>query len=282
MKNGLEDAYKKVVQAATPEQMVTESTKDEVIGEADLVKGQSTKTGQDVFDDYKEASGKQGKHKKEPGEEDPKEPGKELSPGHGDIKTEGIGTMLPTSKFDELFKKQLVEEELDDFESDESPLETGEFDDDSGEFPSEDGDDAGEEVDVATELRMVIDRLSEVAERLGAYDDEAEEAGEEVGEMGADEDLDLDDGELEESHVKLEPLKDTTKTMTSPGNKKVKTSLPCGGQKARATQGPMYGKKATGQAEPGRKTTLGPHGTQKHPDVKGTAGKTGAGVFDNI
>lgn len=281
MKNGLENAYNKVLEAAAPG-VITESTDDKVIGEAELVKGQSTKAGHDAFDDYKEAKGKQGVHKKETGEHDAKEAEAKINPGYGEIKTEGLDSMLPTSKFDELFKQQLVEEELDDLESDDSPLESGGFDDDEGDFPSEEGDDVGEEVDVATELRMVIDRLSEVAERLGAYDDEAGEADEEVGEMGAEEDLDLDDGEIEESHVKLEPLKDTTKTMTSQGNKKVKTSLPCGGQKARATQGPMYGKKATGQAEPGRKTTLGPQGTQKHPGVKGTAGKTGAGVFDNI
>jgi hypothetical protein len=276
MKNGLEKAYEKVMGAGNTKPV--NEANEEVVQEGELVKGQKIKPGQDVFDDYKEASGKQGKHKKESGEDVPVEAEAKLNPGYGDIKTEGAN-MLPESKFDTLFKKQLVEDIGDLEDSDDSPLETRDFDDDKGDFPSAEEDETGEEVDVATELRMVIDRLTEVAERLGAYDEEAEEAGEEVGEAGEAGEGEIDD-ELEESHVKLEPLADTVSKMTSRGNKKVVSALSNPGGKAKTTG--EGGTQADGKLTAARKSTLGPGGTQKHPDVKGSASKTGASIFDNV
>jgi len=276
MKKGLEIAYEKVMGNSQKAARAINESK-EVVQEAELVKGQKTKAGQDVIDGYKESGiGGAGKSDKK----DPKEAEAKINPGHGEIKTEGreLSDMLPESKFDTLFKKQLVEEE-DGIDRDMSPLEGGDFDEEEGEFPSQaDDDETGEEVDVATELRMVIDRLTEVAERLGAFDEEMDEAGEEVGEGDIEDDIEPD---LEESHVKLDSFPDTVSKMTSPSNKKVKSAFSNPGGKAKVTGGPGSGK-ADGKLSPARKTKLKPGGKQKHPDVKGTMGKTGAGVFDNM
>jgi hypothetical protein len=217
---------------------------------------------------------------KKPAEGDAK-----INPGHGKIKTEATQTrelsnMLPQSRFDSLFKKQIVSEG-DGLESDESPIEQtgdGEFNDEQGDFPSTDGDDTAEEVDVATELRMLIDRLTEIAEKLGAYDADMDEAGDEAGEANAEEEG-AEELTPEAVQAKLTPLKDATKTMQAKKNV-VKSSFKSSGKKAGATGGPGKGA-ADGKLGAARKTTFGPKMSQK-AEVKGTMGKTGAGVFDNI
>lgn len=199
-----------------------------------------------------------------------------------------ISNMLPKSKFDELFKAQLVEEE-GGINPDESPLEnTGEdteFNDEAGDFPTEGGDDVGEEVDVATELRMIIDRLTEVAERLGAYE----------GEEGA-EGLE-DEGPMEEpteppvteaagpgkgaADGKLKPGKDASKTLQGPTKSNiVKSAFKVTSGKAKNSAGPGKGAH-DGKLSPAKKTTLGPKMSMK-ADAKGPMGKEGAGIFDAV
>ncbi len=222
----------------------------------------------------------------------PVEGEEKINPGHGKIKTESkeIGSMLPTSKFDALFKQQLVQE--DGF--DESPVEMegdGEFDDETGDFPEEVGDETGEEVDVATEIRMIIDRLTEIAEKLGAYDDEEESVDGIDDELDAGGDIDDDLGTPVGEAVskggpgkgaadgKIKPFKNNAKHMQSKSFK-VKSAFNATGKKASCTSGPGKGP-ADGKLNPMRKTTFGPKMSQK-AEVKGTMGKPGTGIFDNI
>ena len=214
----------------------------------------------------------------------PVEGEQKINPGHGKIKMESreLTSMLPTSKFDSLFKKQIVEEG-EGLEGDESPVEKdgeGEFNDEKGDFPAE-GDDTAEEVDVATELRMLIDRLTEIAEKLGAYDDDMEGADAETAEAGAEglEDIDAPKLAGEAVQAKMSPMKDTVKTMQAKKNV-VKSAFKVTSKKAGATGGPGKGA-ADGKLGPARKTTLGPKMSMK-AEVKGTMGKTGAGIFDNV
>lgn len=123
--------------------------------------------------------------------QEPEEMDKELNPGHGTIMQEKeIKEMIPTSKFDKLFKETLMSEEFGD---DESPVEmTGdeEFNDDAGDFPVEGEEDMVEdEVDVATQLRTVIDMLNDIAQQVGG------EMDYDMGDEDMDDDMvdDMDD-----------------------------------------------------------------------------------------
>ena len=195
-----------------------------------------------------------------------------------------------------MFKKQIVEEEdATGISGDESPLEKGgegEFSDEEGDFPSEGGDDTAEEVDIATELRMVIDTLTEIADKLGAYDEEGGEG--EAGmedELGGEGEAGAEGGQAtppeglpegvqaEAVQAKLKPFKNTVKKMQAKNNK-VQSAFKVSGKKASATGGPGKGA-ADGKLGAARKTTLGPKMSSK-ADVKGTMGKPGAGVFDNV
>ena len=261
MKNGLEQAYEMVLENAKEGTVKTNMK----IGAAAAGELKQSKEG-----------GAKNANAKKPVEAEQK-----LNPGYGKVKTESsekeLSAMLPTSKFDTMFKKQIVEED-GKMEGDESPLEmTGdeEFDDEHGDFPAEGSDDVAEEVDVATELRMVIDRLTEIAEKLGAFDEGMDEAGEETGEASAEDQEEL---APESVQAKLSPMKNSTKTMQS---KKfvVKSAFKATGKKA-AAGGPGKGA-ADGKLSPARKTTLGPKMSMK-ADAKGTTTKPGAGIFDNI
>jgi hypothetical protein len=264
MKNGLEAAY----------EMVMEGVKEGTVKT-------NLKTGSAAMGDLKQSKqggpGATGVKKPEEGEE-------KINPGHGKIKTEAreISNMLPQSKFDDLFKKQVIQEE-DEFSSDESPLEMGGeegFDDEGGDFPEEIGDETGEEVDVATELRMIIDRLTEVAEKLGSFDGEVDDADLDAAEAGM-EDADAEGAPKltpEAVQAKLKAFPDKTKAMQAKNNK-VTSAFKVTSKKAQ-TGGPGKGA-ADGKLSPARKTTLGPKMSMK-ADVKGTMGKTGAGVFDSI
>lgn len=261
MKNGLEQAYELVLEKAKEGTVKTNlKTGDNAAG--DLAKTKN--------------SGPENTDAKKPVEAEQK-----INPGHGKIKTESkqeFSSMIPQSKFDNLFKKQIIEEE--EIAGDESPLEMkgeGEFNDDTGDFPSEGGDETAEEVDVATELRLIVDRLTEIAEKLGAYDEGMEEAGDETAEAGmegAEEEL-----APESVQSQLKPMKNSAKQMQGKKNV-VKSAFKASGKKANATGGP--GKSAAdGKLTPARKTTLGPKMCQK-AEVKGTMGKPGAGIFDNV
>ena len=267
MKDGLEQAY----------EMMVESNKEGTVTS-------NIKPGSAAMGDLKKASagGPEKTNVKKPEEGESK-----INPGHGKIKTEAsqkreLSKMLPESRFDVLYKRQLVSE--GEIESDESPLEmSGDegFDDERGDFPPTDGDDTSEEVDVATEIRLIIDRLSEIAEKLGAYDADAEEADDSVGELGMDDELGIDDesGFPESVQAKLTPLKNSVSTMQSRANK-VKSNFTANSKKASNTGGPGKGA-ADGKLSAFRKTTFGPKTSQK-ADVKGPMGKPGAGIFDNV
>lgn len=270
MKNGLETAY----------ELVMEQSKENTVKT-------NLKVGSAAAGEMKKASGGMGPEST--GTKKPTEGDTKINPGHGKIKTEGTQTrelsnMLPTSKFDNLFKSHIIEEE--EIAGDESPLEMGgdsEFNDETGDFPA-DGDDTAEEVDVATELRMLIDRLTEIAEKLGAYDEDMGEADGETGEAG----LEGDEGtgeanpELtpESVQAKMKPFKNATKTMQGKNNKVASAFKASGKKAATGAGGPGKGS-ADGKLGPARKTTLGPKMCMK-AEVKGTMGKTGAGIFDNI
>lgn len=275
MKNGLEQAYELVVENAKEGMVKT-----------------NLKTGQNAAGDLKKAKGV---GPEATGVKSPTEGEAKINPGHGKIKTESREStnMLPTSKFDDLFKQQIVEE--GEIEGDESPVEMGgegEFNDESGDFPAEGGDETGEEVDVATELRMCIDRLTEVATRLGAYDEDMEEAGEETGEADM-EDIEGEPPPVGEavSHAgpgkgsadgKIKPFQNSAKKMQGPkSSNKVKSAFTANGKKANTGAGGPGKGAADGKLAPMKKTTLGPNMSQK-ADVKGTMGKPGAGVFDNV
>ena len=137
MKNGLEAAY----------EMVVESAKEGTVKT-------NLKQGANAMGEFKKSSfgGAEKANAKKPVEAEQK-----LNPGSGKIKTgmraesseRELSNMLPTSKFDAMFKKQVIEEE-GPIEGDESPLEMGgegEFDDDKGDFPAEEGDEVAEEVE---------------------------------------------------------------------------------------------------------------------------------------
>ena len=276
MKNGLESAYELVVEN---EKKGTVKT--------------SLKPGSAAAGDMKKAGGGMGPENagiKKPAEGDTK-----INPGHGKIKTESsqkeLSSMLPSSKFDSLFKKQVIEEE-DELEGDASPLEMGgegEFDDDAGDFPSEGDDDTAEEVDVATELRMIIDRLSEIAERLGAFDSDMEDAGDDVGEADADIETELAPESVQKggpgkgaADGKIKPFPDTSKKFQGPKSCNcVKSAFKVSSKKAATGQGGPGKGSADGKLSPARKTDLGPKMCMK-AKVKGTMGKTGAGIFDSI
>jgi hypothetical protein len=283
MKSDLESAY----------ELVVENEKKGTVQS-------SLKPGSAAAGDVKKAGGRMGPESagiKKPAEGDTK-----INPGHGKIKTESsqkeLSSMLPSSKFDRLFKKQVIEEE-DNLEGDASPLEMGgenEFDDDAGDFPSEGGDDdTAEEVDVATELRMIIDRLSEIAERLGAFDEDMEEAGDETGEADAESEVDMEpESELAPESVqkggpgrcaadgKLKPFPNTSKKFQGPKSCNcVKSAFKVSSKKASTGQGGPGRGAADGKLGPARKTNLGPKMDMK-ANVKGTMGKSGAGIFDNI
>ena len=207
-----------------------------------------------------------------------------INPGKGKIKSESnqkeLYKMLPTSKFDSLYKTQLVEEE--DLNSSESPLEIGGdkgFDDEEGDFPSEDGlsdDTTSEEVDVATELRMLIDRLTEIAEKLGAYDDDMDDTFEE-------DDLD-DEPTLTPESVsnKMKPFGDKSKKFQGPKSCNcVKSAFKVSNKKAATGAGGPGKGTADGKLSPAKKTDLGPKMSMR-AKVKGIMGKAGAGIFDSI
>lgn len=283
MKNGLEEAY----------QLVIESQKEGTVKS-------SLTPGAAAAGDLKKASGGMGPEAtsvKKPQEGEAK-----INPGHGKIKTESsqkeLSSMLPASKFDSLYNTQ-IDEADGGIEGDESPLEmTGEdeFDDEAGDFPTEGGEDTtGEEVDVATELRMIIDRLSEVAEKLGAYDSEMEEAGEEAGEAEfAPEEEGAPEEELAPESVqsggpgkgshdgKIKPFADTSKKFQGPKScNRVKSAFNPSSKKAGTGAGGPGKGSHDGKLGPARKTDLGPKMSMK-ANVKGTMGKVGAGIFDNI
>lgn len=270
MKNGLEQAY----------ELVVEGAKEGVVKT-------NLKPGQAAMGEMKK---QKGVGPESTGVKKPTEAEEKINPGYGKIKTESkeLSDMLPQSRFDDLFKKQIISEE-DDIAADESPVEMageGEFDDEAGDFPEEAGaDETAEEVDVATELRMIIDRLSEVAERLGSFDEGMEEAGEEVGEAEAEAEMPIE-GEAateelsqEAVQAELKPLKDGKAALQGKNNK-VKSAFHPTGKKASVTGGPGKGA-ADGKLAPARKTTLGPKMSLK-ADVKGPMSKTGAGIFDSI
>ncbi|MEN6622915.1 MAG: hypothetical protein ABFD50_15375, partial [Smithella sp.] len=235
MKSGLEQAYELVVEGAKEGTVKT-----------------NLKPGQAAAGEVKKDKGTGPENT---GVKKPTEGEAKINPGHGKIKTESreLSDMLPTSKFDSLFKKQVIEEE-GEFGADESPLEMGgegEFSDDQGDFPPAEGDETAEEIDVATEIRMIIDRLTEVAERLGAYDEDMDEAGEEVGQAGA-EGEEIPKLAPESVQAKMKPMKDATKTMQAKKNV-VKSAFKASGKKASATGGPGKGA-ADGKLGPARKT----------------------------
>jgi hypothetical protein len=276
MKNGLELAY---------EQVISEAKEGTVKS--------NLSPGANAAGELKKAS--QGGPEKA-GIKKPAEGEAKINPGHRKIKTESreLSNMLPQSKFDMLFKKQIVEEEdTTEITGDESPLEKGgegEFNDEEGDFPSQGGDDTAEEVDIATELRMVIDTLTELADKLGAYDEESdagegsaeEELGGEAGAEGGQEIAPegLPEGvQAEAVQAKLKPFKNAVKKMQAKNNK-VQSAFKASGKKASATGGPGKGA-ADGKLGAARKTNLGPKMSPK-ADVKGTMGKVGAGMFDNV
>ena len=270
------------------------------------------KPGQDfIAGGEKQAKGTGGDSPSAKTVSNPKEMDKKLNPGHGKIKVEStkeINKMLPESKFDQLFKKTLVEE------TDEgNPLGKtgeGEFDDEKGDFPPEgdggepmgdeelDGE-TGEEVDVATELRLIIDRLSEIAEKLGAYEGEGE--GEEMGEAGEEMGEEGEEGEVKPvpeavqygkggggkaggpgkgSDGKLSAFPDKKAQMMSKGNMKVKTSAVQSKQTAKGKANPgCCGKGADGKlsAFPDKKAQMMSKGNMV---VKSETGKAGRSVFD--
>ena len=276
MKNGLESAY----------EMVMESQKEGTVKS-------SLKPGSAAMGDLKKAGGGMGPEST--CTKRPKEGEIKINPGHGKIKTESsqkeLSSMLPQSKFDGLFKRQIIEE--DGLDGDESPLEMGgddEFNDDMGDFPSKGGDDTNEEVDVATELRMIIDRLSEVAEKLGAFDEDMEGADDEVGEAGMDDMGSELAGEAVQksgpgrgyADGKLKPFPDTSKRFQCPKtSQKVNSKFTASGKKANTGAGGPGRGAADGKLNIFRKTNLGSKMSMK-ADVKGTMGKIGAGIFDNI
>jgi hypothetical protein len=267
MKNGLEQAY----------ELVVENAKEGIVKT-------SLKAGQTAAGDLKRAKGV---GPEATGVKAPTEGDSKINPGHGKIKTESreLSKMLPTSKFDDLFKQQIVVE--GEFEGDESPVEMGGdagFDDEEGDFPSETGDETGEEVDVATELRMCIDRLTEVATKLGAYDEDMEDAGEETGESEMEDDDLAPESQLapESVQAKLAKFKDSSKKMQGPkSNNKVKSAFTASKKKANTGAGGPGKGAADGKLSPMKKTTFGPKMSQK-ATVQGTMGKVGAGVFDNV
>lgn len=263
MNNGLEDAYN----------LVVESQKEGTVKT-------NLKPGQAAAGELKKQknAGPEATDVKKPTEGESK-----INPGYGKIKKESreLEDMLPSSKFDDLFKKQIVEEE--ESMSEESPVEMtgeGEFDEEEGDFPeaSAGEDTTGEEVDVATELRMIVDRLTEVAERLGSFESDMEEAGEEVGaaEAEAEEAPELAPESVQADPV---PMKDGKAALQAKNNK-VKSAFKVTSGKAKTTGGPGSGD-ASGKLAPARKTTLGPKMSLK-ADVKGPMSKTGAGIFDNV
>lgn len=181
----------------------------------------------------------------------PKEMEENKNPGHGKItEDKEIANMVPDSKFDQLFKSTLLDEES--IESGANPLEQtgeGEFNDESGDFPPESGDeDVAGEVDVATELRLIIDRLTTVAEKLGAFDKGTEGSDSEETDFDAGSEADMA-GDLSEKPVgeavtygkggkgstggpnkgtadgKLKTYPDKTKTVTKASNMKVKSAF---------------------------------------------------------
>jgi hypothetical protein len=282
MKDGLESAY----------EMVVESQKEGTVKS-------SLKPGAAAMGDLKKAGGGMGPEGA--GVKKPQEGETKINPGHGKIKTESsqkeLSDMLPTSKFDSLFKKQIIEED-DGLEGDESPLEMGgdgEFSDETGDFPPEGGDDTAEEVDVATELRMIIDRLSDVAEKLGAFDEEMEGADDDVGEAGLEGEGDMEGaggpvGEAVQkggpgkgsADGKIKPFPDTSKKFQGPKSCNcVKSAFKVSSKKAATGAGGPGKGAADGKLGPARKTNLGPKMSMK-AEVKGTMGKVGAGIFDNI
>lgn len=226
-----------------------------------------------------------------------------INPGKGKIKSESnqkeLYKMLPTSKFDSLYKTQLVEEE--DLNSSESPLEIGGdkgFDDEEGDFPSEDGlsdDTTSEEVDVATELRMLIDRLTEIAEKLGAYDDDMDDADGDAAESNLNDDDDDDDDTFEGDDLddeptltpesvsnKMKPFGDKSKKFQGPKSCNcVKSAFKVSNKKAATGAGGPGKGTADGKLSPAKKTDLGPKMSMR-AKVKGTMGKAGAGIFDSI
>ena len=276
MKDGLESAY----------ELVRESQKEGTVKS-------SLKPGAAAMGDLKKAGGGMGPEST--GTKKPQEGDAKINPGHGKIKTESsqkeLSSMLPASKFDSLFKKQIIEEG-DGLEGDESPLEMGgdgEFSDDSGDFPPEGGDDTAEEVDVATELRMIIDRLSEVAEKLGAFDEEMEGADDETGEASMEGEPELapesvqSGGPGKGSHDgKIKPFADTSKKFQGPKSCNcVKSAFKVSSKKAATGAGGPGKGSHDGKLGPARKTDLGPKMSMK-AQVKGTMGKQGAGIFDSI
>ena len=266
MKNGLEQAY----------ELVLENAKEGTVKT-------NLKPGAPAMGELKKA--KEGGPEKT-GVKKPTEGEQKINPGHGKVKTEstekrGLSDMLPQSKFDNLFKKQIIQEE-EGVENDESPLEmTGdnEFNDETNDFPPKDGDDTSEEVDVATELRLIIDRLSEVAEKLGAFDKDLEDADQETGEADETGEKLPDELAPESVQAQLKPMANKLAAMQAKNNK-VKSAFNASGKKAAATGGPGKGA-ADGKLSPARKTTFGPKMSQK-AEVKGTMSKVGAGIFDNI
>lgn len=282
MKDGLAEAYEKICE---------KTDNSGVVGSTATKKAAS---GEGFDGDKKQAPGRGSANT------DAKKPQKAPEKLQGIKEDKENEIMLPNSKFDELFKSQLVEEEMID--SEESPLErTGEeeFSDEQGDFPQDGAEDTtNEEVDVATELRMIIDRLTQVAERLGAYDEGAEGAGDMgEGEIG-DEEAGLtpgsDDIPLTREAVvregasaggpgkgsadgKLKGFKNTAKQMQSKSFK-VKSAFDVTSHKQGAAGGPGKGSH-DGKLSPAKKTTLGPNMSMK-ADVKGTMGKPGAGLFD--
>lgn len=270
MKNGLETAYELVMEQSKEGTVKTNLT-----------------TGAAAAGENKKAGGGMGPEST--GTKKPVEGETKINPGRGKIKTEGtqrrsLSNMLPTSKFDNLFKNHIIQEE-GEIEGDESPLEMSgenEFDDDSGDFPAEGDDETAEEVDVATELRLIIDRLNEIAEKLGAFDGDMEEAGDETGEAGMEGDEMMGDEESfgEAVQAKMKPFKNSAKKMQQKNNK-VQSAFKASGKKAATGAGGPGKGAADGKLGPARKTNLGPKMGLKAP-VKGTMGKTGAGVFDNV
>ena len=213
----------------------------------------------------------------------PVEAEKKFNPGREKVtEDKEIENMLPTSAFDMLYSKTLVQED------DESPVEkTGaeEFDDEAGDFPP--ADDAGgeptedEEVDVATELRMIIDRLIEIAEKLGAY--EGEEApgsdGTSEGEEPIVEPTEQDGLAVPESHVMniTKPLSDSASKMQSKGNMKVSSHVSQPDTGKASTGGPGKGE-ADGKVKPQAKSKFGPNMSQK-ADASSVLSKPGSSLF---
>jgi hypothetical protein len=258
------------------------------------------KPGKSMIDDGEsQAKGQGGDSPEAKKVSKPVEMDKNKNPGHGTIaEDKDISEILNMNKFDELFKRTLVEDNF----TDDTPIEQGgegEFNDELGDFPDGGGedDDLGEEVDVATELRMVIDRLNAVAEKLGAFDDEEsglEDEGLVDGEGG---DADLAPvpegvtygkggkgsagGPGKGSDGKLGSFPDRTSQMQSKGSQKVKANSAMGKQ----TMGGKASAGGPGQGKADGKLGSFPDRTNEMQGkgkmvVKGKTGTAGKSIFD--